>query len=210
MEYTPFSAKRVFGITILESIYGFSALLLSKQTTGSFAYVLGPGFISQKNTLYMDGCAGIFATIPLLLFGIILNQFNFYVCIQKLKSLTRMSVLFIFGMDFRPITVGISALLFAIAAGIGEEMFFRAIVQEEMSKLTSEPIGVCVSVLLFGLVHALTPTYAILASLAGGYFSWLYIVSGHSIIVPAITHSIYDWIIFMHIHYEVTKGSGLS
>jgi len=51
MEYTPFSAKRVFGITILESIYGFSALLLSKQTTGSFAYVLGPGFISQKKYL---------------------------------------------------------------------------------------------------------------------------------------------------------------
>lgn len=210
MDNTPFSAKRVFEITILQSIYGFSALMLSKQITGSCVYALGPGFISQKNTSYMDGCAGIFATIPLLLFGIIINQFQFYVCIQKLNYLTRMSVLFIFGNDFRPVTVGISALLVAIVAGVGEEMFFRAIVQEEMSKLTSESIGVCVSVLLFGLVHALHPIYAILASLAGGYFSLLYIVCGRSIIVPAIAHSIYDWIIFMYIHYKVTKGSELA
>jgi membrane protease YdiL (CAAX protease family) len=45
---------------------------------------------------------------------------------------------------------------------------------------------------LFGLVHPITPAYAVLATLAGAYLGWAYLASGN-LLVPVLAHALYDF-----------------
>lgn len=197
-----FSVKIFIMVTLIESIYGWASIAYAWYFKGSLWFVFGPGFVYSYNECLL----GIWTLIPLLFSIIIVKQFEFY---PGINNITNRSVLFIFGKDFRPFMVGCSALVLALVAGIGEEMFFRAIIQEELSVLMSEPIGIIISVLLFGAMHAITFGYAILASLAGLYFSWLYIACGRSILVAAVSHTLYDWFVFSMVHYKVTHDEYL-
>ena len=84
--------------------------------------------------------------------------------------------------------LGISCL-----AGLGEEMLFRGLAQDLIA--THIPLGwaIVVASLLFGLVHAMTPTYFVLASLAGGYLGWVYAMTG-DIAAPIVAHAVYDFV----------------
>ena len=73
--------------------------------------------------------------------------------------------------------------LISLSAGIGEEVLFRGVL---LPRLGNIPAG-----LIFGLLHAFTPSYAALAALFGIYLGWL----GEripSLLVPIITHALYD------------------
>lgn len=198
----PFSLKRIILITLIESIFVWASITFAWYFKGDIWIVFGPGFV-YNNALYHDCLLGILGFIPLIFSIIIAKQYDFY---PGINQITNKSILFIFGKDFLPFTVGGSALVIALMAGIGEEMFFRAIVQQELSVLISEPIGIAVSVLLFGAMHAVTPGYAVLTSIAGIYLSGLYIACGRSILVVALSHTLYDWMVFMMVHYEVTHN----
>ena len=54
-----------------------------------------------------------------------------------------------------------------MTAGIGEELLFRGVVQALLERWLGPWIALGVASILFGLVHALTPTYALLAAFAG-------------------------------------------
>jgi len=85
----------------------------------------------------------------------------------------------------------------AIAAGVGEEMLFRAIVQEVAAGSVEGPagpwVGLVAASLIFGLVHLVTPTYGILATLIGGYLGWLWMTTG-ILMVPVTAHAVYDFV----------------
>ena len=84
------------------------------------------------------------------------------------------------------------AILSAMA-GIGEELLFRGLVQQGFDKWTENPLlALVVSSVLFGLMHAVTRTYAVLATLVGLYFGYLWLATGN-LLVPIIAHGVYDF-----------------
>jgi membrane protease YdiL (CAAX protease family) len=77
----------------------------------------------------------------------------------------------------------------AAFAGLGEELLFRGVLQPK--------IGLLLSALVFGLLHALTPTYFIAATILGLYMGGLTEWMGGSIGAAAATHALYDFVVLV-------------
>ena len=71
---------------------------------------------------------------------------------------------------FAPCTLAEIALI-CLLAGLGEELFFRAFLQAACSDWWDPWIGVPAAAAVFGLLHMITPTYALLATGLGKTFS---------------------------------------
>lgn len=83
---------------------------------------------------------------------------------------------------------GTEMILLAAAAGVGEEILFRGVIQG----LFSDPVwGLTVTSVIFGLLHALTTMYFLIATAIGLYLGWLYQVTDH-LLVPIVVHWLYD------------------
>jgi uncharacterized protein len=74
-------------------------------------------------------------------------------------------------------------LLLAAAAGIGEEVLFRGVLQTVL--------GIWATSIVFGLLHALTPTYFLLAAGIGVYLGFLMQYTDN-LLAPILVHWIYD------------------
>jgi len=96
----------------------------------------------------------------------------------------------------------------SIVAGIGEEMLFRGFLQDIIGSaddpLPWQIVAVTVASVVFGMMHFITPTYAVLATLIGAYLGVLYLWTG-SLIAPIVTHSLYD---FGALAYFTRKDEG--
>src|SRR5262249_54526611 len=66
-------------------------------------------------------------------------------------------------------------------------------------------LGLAAASVLFGLLHAVTPTYAVLATLMGGYLGGLWMATGN-ILAPIIVHALYDFVVL----YYLLAGPGRS
>jgi uncharacterized protein len=90
----------------------------------------------------------------------------------------------------------------AAAAGLGEELLFRGLAQEGLSRLVGGEYGdwvaLAVASLLFGVCHWLNTTYAVLALLAGLYFGLLLMLTG-SLWTPIVAHAAYDFIALVYL-----------
>jgi len=93
-------------------------------------------------------------------------------------------------------------LVIAALAGLGEEMLFRGLIQETAAGCVAGPMGIWVGLLvaslLFGAVHPITPTYALLAGLMGLYLGWLWIATGN-LLVPVTAHAVYDFVALVYL-----------
>jgi len=87
-----------------------------------------------------------------------------------------------FGLSIRSLSA-VDIVLLSLAAGIGEELFFRGMLQSF--------VGVWWAAAIFGLLHALTPAYFVLATAIGVWFGLLYELSGN-LLVPMLSHATYD------------------
>ena len=112
--------------------------------------------------------------------------------LAQLRDTTLQVVLQMFG--------GASLLQLAavsLAAGFGEELLFRGLMQAGLSRLLPGPGGVwialAIAAVLFGLCHWLNTTYAVLAMLAGAYFGFIFVMTG-SILTPIVAHAAYDFL----------------
>ena len=82
-------------------------------------------------------------------------------------------------------------------AGICEEFLFRGVVQPWLSAW-GPLFGLVVCNLLFGLCHAITPTYFLFATLMGVYLSMtLWCTTEPNLFVPVCCHSLYDLVAFV-------------
>jgi membrane protease YdiL (CAAX protease family) len=90
----------------------------------------------------------------------------------------------------------------SVLAGVGEEMLFRGVIQEAVAGRLDGPLGVAVALvlasLLFGLAHAITPSYAVLAGLVGLYLGGLWIATGN-LLVPITAHAVYDFLALVYL-----------
>ena len=90
--------------------------------------------------------------------------------------------------------------LIAALAGIGEELFFRGLIQLGLSNLLDVWLAVLITSLIFGLAHAVTPTYFLLAFIISLYLGFLFVHTGN-LIVPIAVHALYDFAVFLYIRF---------
>ena len=96
---------------------------------------------------------------------------------------------------FRGLSVWHLAML-SFAAGWGEELLFRGLIQGEITYHTNIITGIAVASFVFGLVHFLSPAYFFMALSVSIYFGWLY-WQFNSLWVPILGHAVYDFLMLM-------------
>jgi len=99
----------------------------------------------------------------------------------------------------------ISALLISIAAGVGEELFFRGLLQPH--------IGIFATSILFSLAHFLTDVrkYWVLALIyvgIGVVFGLVYEIFA-SLWAPIIFHVVYDYIALLYFRYFIVEKNAI-
>lgn len=145
----------------------------------------GQSPFSQLSLSLRDGLLGLAATLPLLVFlhwSLVTRQ----PALARLRE--RVVELIV------PLFHGCSALhllVIALAAGIGEELLFRGVLQPVAERLLPTLAALVVVSLLFGLCHAITPTYALIATIIGAYLGALLLFTGN-LLVPIVVHALYD------------------
>jgi hypothetical protein len=160
------------------------------------AAVLLGWFLRQPplETLAPDGTAalvGVAATLPLVLAFLALV----YWPAKPAESIRRFSLDVLCPM-LAPCTVGDLAAI-ALLAGVGEEMLFRGTLQAVFTR-GGPWAGLAAASLLFGLLHAVTPAYAVLATLMGAYLGWLWQRTGN-LLTPIVAHSLYDFFALVYL-----------
>lgn len=105
---------------------------------------------------------------------------------------------------------GVTAVVVVSAlAGIGEELLFRGVIQTGMSASFGAWPGLLVASVLFGLMHALSRAYFVLATLMGLYLGALYQASDN-LLLPVLVHGLYDAIAIGYLLLAGSSGSGES
>jgi membrane protease YdiL (CAAX protease family) len=142
---------------------------------------------------------GLAGTLPLVVLFFVLIRWP----VGPLDSLRRFTLEVLCPM-LAPCTVPDLAAI-ALLAGVGEEMLFRGTLQAVFSRGTGPWTGLALASVLFGLMHAVTPAYAVVTALMGAYLGWLWIVTGN-ILSPIIVHALYDFLAL----YYLLAGPGRS
>ncbi len=89
-------------------------------------------------------------------------------------------------------------LVLAAIAGISEELLFRGVIQPWMESSWGMLAGLIGSNVIFGLVHAVTPLYALLAGLVGIYLGLSLDYGGtRNLLTPMVIHATYDFLAFL-------------
>lgn len=89
-------------------------------------------------------------------------------------------------------------LVLAAIAGLSEELLFRGVIQPWMESGWGMTAGLIGSNIIFGLAHALTPMYGILAVLVGIYLGLSLDIAGdRNLLIPVIIHGFYDFLAFL-------------
>ena len=99
----------------------------------------------------------------------------------------------------------------SVLAGVGEELLFRAVVQASLADWITHPVtgwrlsapvagwlAALLVAVLFGLMHAVNFSYALLAGLIGFYLGWLWMATG-DIAVPITAHALYDFLAMLYV-----------
>jgi uncharacterized protein len=139
---------------------------------------------------------GIAATLPpLVLFWLCLK-----IPLQPLREIVRILDQSVVPL-FRNCRLAELAIIAALA-GIGEETLFRGVVQTGAAQAIGGPHGWLIGLLaagcLFGLVHSITPTYALLAAMIGIYLGAVWLACDN-LLGPIIAHGLYDFLVLLYL-----------
>jgi len=139
------------------------------------------------------------ATVPLLGLVLLLLRSN-WAWVEALDRLARELATTLFA-NAGPTAI----LLVSLLAGIGEELLFRGVVQAGLEPLVGAVPALLLASLLFGLAHAVTRAYFLMAALIGIYLGWLYLATGN-LLLPILVHFLYDWIILSRLRREAGRA----
>jgi membrane protease YdiL (CAAX protease family) len=135
---------------------------------------------------------GVIGTMPLFLLFLIMEQMQTESVI-KIKNLL-----------FETLGPGLhryhwtDLLILAAIAGVSEELLFRGVIQPWIESSWGMTAGLLGSNIIFGLAHAITPLYAVLATLVGIYLSLSMDYGGdRNLLLPIIIHGLYDFLAFV-------------
>jgi membrane protease YdiL (CAAX protease family) len=148
-----------------------------------------------------DAAVGVAACVPML--------FVFWFCLRsRLPGLVRMRQLcddFIRPL-FAPCSLAELALV-ALVAGLGEEALFRGVVQPALSDWFGKAAGLFLASLVFGALHAVTATYALLATLLGVYLGGVWLLTGNLLVV-IVAHGLYDFFALVYLSRSRAPATG--
>ena len=153
----------------------------------------GLGWLFQRPPLehffwnLREAALGVAAVLPLLAL--------FFVCLRAPAGPFRRINKF-FDEVLEPLLASCTLLDLAgisLLAGLGEEMFFRGVLQAAFSGWMGVWGGLALASVLFGVLHAITPTYALLATVMGAYLGLLWQRTGN-LLTPILTHTLYDFV----------------
>lgn len=88
--------------------------------------------------------------------------------------------------------------LVALLAGVGEELLFRGVIQSKLVAWTSPLVGLVIASLVFGVAHALSKLYFVLATAVGAYLGWLAWYYGE-LVAPIVAHALYDFLALVYL-----------
>jgi hypothetical protein len=162
----------------------------------ALGWLLGSPPLATFHFDWRDALLGVAATLPPL--GL------FWLCLvcpwRPFAEIARITVETLVPL-FRDCQLMQLAIIAALA-GVGEEMLFRGVVQAASAQEIGGPYGVWLGLLiaavLFGLLHSITPTYAILAGLIGLYLGGLWLASGN-LLTPIVAHGAYDFVALLYL-----------
>ncbi len=160
--------------------------------------------IDQVGDLLWQVVLGIVWAIPIILFGVLLDRIP-WKFLQSTRETTSQRLLDFFARFH----VG-QWLTLCLAAGVGEELLFRGLIQSGIANSSWlsgtagwQPwIAIVLASVLFGLCHYLNLAYLVLATIFGVYFGFCFYWTGQ--ILPAIVaHGVYDaclvaWMLYQH------------
>jgi len=178
-----------FAIAILlECGVGVAAIVLAWL----FGVRLGDYFFVDPMSVVVSGAAT--GVIVPFYFGL---RFLPFAGLRRTIELVRM----IYRNEMRSFSLWKLALL-AASAGIGEELFFRGLLQKGFcNSVGNEVIVVVLVSILFGLLHYLSKTYVVLAFLISLYLGFLFLWT-NNLFVPMAVHALYDFFVFLHLRLE--------
>lgn len=159
--------------------------------------------INPTAALFFDEPAillGILGTLPLILLFLTLQ-------ILPINSLQTIRQLLLDTLVGRLYALHWTDLFVLSAiAGIAEELLFRGTLQPWFEGLWGMQVGLWVSSVVFGLVHAITPLYALLATLVSVYLGLSLDYSGtRNLLTPIIIHGLYDFLVFILLVQQYKK-----
>ncbi len=133
---------------------------------------------------------GVIATLPPVLFLFVFQRTDFAPLRRIRKALDDVLV-----PMFRHSTRD-ELLALALVAGVSEELLFRGWMQTWLTPTAGPVAALAVTSIAFGLVHAVTPAYAVLAAFIGLYLGGLQLYTGN-LLAPIVTHALYDFVAFL-------------
>eukprot|EP00638_Chattonella_subsalsa_P005493 CAMPEP_0117756306 /NCGR_PEP_ID=MMETSP0947-20121206/13994_1 /TAXON_ID=44440 /ORGANISM="Chattonella subsalsa, Strain CCMP2191" /LENGTH=223 /DNA_ID=CAMNT_0005575857 /DNA_START=160 /DNA_END=828 /DNA_ORIENTATION=- len=147
-----------------------------------------------KDANFSNDCIlkGFVASIPLFALNFFVKLvFGKEAWFLEIEQSTQDTCKFLFGVQENYVKVAIGALMLSLAAGFGEEMLFRGVIQNAVTNIAGDFTGLSVASVIFGVLHFISPAYAILATISGFYFGAVFTSSGN-IAIPIIAHAFYD------------------
>ncbi len=183
----------LFKVVGFELGFGIIAIILS--------FFLNIPSLSRIHFSLKDVALSLLFVIPPLFLFWGLFKVNFIATNKIKKLLIEIAKLF---KDISTLGLG----LISIAAGLGEELLFRAVIQGTLSENIGSLFGIIIASTLFGLCHIVTITYAIITTIMGFYLGLLFL-SFENLIVPILVHSVYDFIA-LHIIVKWSKKAPLD
>ena len=185
MNKSPFSPERFFKSACL-----FEAALIL------VAMVLGwLGGINPFANLHFSEYAifyGVLGTIPLFLLFLLLEQITADSVVNIRRFLLQTLGPALHRCDWADL------FILAAIAGVSEEVLFRGVIQPWMESSWGMTAGLIGSNIVFGLVHAITPLYTLLAVLVGIYLGLALDYGGErNLLTPILIHGLYDFLAFM-------------
>lgn len=162
----------------------------SLQTVGT------PYHTSSIGDVLLAVLSGLLWTLPMLALIAILQLLPLK-SIRELSSLVDEQLIPMFeGKDLTALA------LTAAAAGVGEEILFRWTIQtgfaEGLDTTYAAIWGIAIASVVFGLMHWLTPAYAVIATFISVYLGIQLWVT-ESLLSVIVTHGVYDFLILVYL-----------
>ncbi|MEO1014834.1 MAG: CPBP family intramembrane glutamic endopeptidase [Pseudomonadota bacterium] len=188
-------APRLFWVTSLAGLGVFGlAVALDAVLPVSLLDFAPPTFAGALKSLLI----GAAATAPLVALLIIFMRTSYPPLVRfKEAQIDFLGDLGFSLTPFRIVTIG-------LVAGLGEEALFRGVLQSYAATLMPVAAAIVAPNILFGLLHARTALYAVIAASLGVYLGALFVWTG-DLIAPISTHALYDMAALEIARREIAK-----
>ena len=176
------SVKAFFAAVLFESSLAGGALILGGLT--------GVAVFATFRFDLVDAGIGVVATLPPLAFLFVFTRTDWAPLRRIREALDQTLVPMFRACRWDEL------LALALVAGVAEELLFRGWMQEWLASGAGVVGALIVSSIAFGLVHAVTPAYAVLATFIGLYLGGLQLWTGN-LLAPIVVHALYDFVAFL-------------